>query len=126
MQALKINDSERGAVLRVACSRVGLAELAAAAGYAGVVVGELVDDADEICGRVRRSPDPLANRYGPGLCWHVQIGGVLASRVWAACPMGCGAGDTIFEAASAAVANLSEQADRRAAAARQFSGFFFR
>ena len=111
-------------VLRVLLGRDGLRELAAAGGYDQPVVAELLDAAGEICGRARRYADPCARRYGPGLCWHIQLGGVLASRTWAAVPMGCGSGDEPESALSAAIVDLRQQAQRRIVAADKFAAFF--
>lgn len=105
-----------GAVLRVPLSREGIEELSAAAGYDGQIVAVLLDDAGEVCGRARRVRDPGV-RYGPSLSWHVQIGGVIESRAWAARPMGCGCGATVGEAVMHCLGDLQQRAAAMASAA---------
>ena len=111
-------------VLRVRLGRDGLRKLAVAGGYDQPVVAELLDAVGEVCGRAKRYADPCARRYGPGLCWHIQLGGVLASRIWSAAPMGCGSGDDPLSAAIAAVADLRSRAARCASTADSFAAFF--
>jgi hypothetical protein len=126
MQAMiaALDRSAQQQVLRVRLGREGLRDLASAGGYDQPVVAELIDAVGEVCGRAKRYSDPSASRYGPGLCWHIQLGGVLSSRTWAAVPMGCGSGDDPLSAYCAAIEDLRMQADRRASAAAKFAAFF--
>lgn len=116
-------EAERGEVLRVRLDPAGIAEAQAAAGYDRQVAAELLDEAGEVCGRLTRRPDPCAQTYGSGLCWHAQLGGVMSSRRWAGVPMGCGAGHFAAEAVAAAIDNLRGEARRRESAARVFACF---
>lgn len=118
--------AENAQVLRVRLSRDGLGELSAAGGYDNRVSAELLDLDGEVCGRADRRPDPSAHRYGPGLCWHIQLGGVLASRVWDAQPMGCGSGETPYEACARAIDALRADAARRERAAAVLADIFSR
>ena len=106
-------------VPRVLIGAEGLRELGACSSAGAAVAAELVDDSGEVCGRVRRD---CGRADGPA--WHVQLGGVLASRRWAAVPMGCGRGEDPQSAARAAIEDLRRQASSRARAAATFSEFF--
>lgn len=114
----------RAQVLRVRLCPQGLSELSAAGGVGLPVSAELLDADGEVCGRVERRADPCARLYGPGLAWHVQLGGVLASRVWAAQPMGCGAGEILHDAVKCAMDDLRSQALRRLDCAAKLSEIF--
>ena len=74
--------SEVVPVPRVRLGHEGLRDLAACAVSGDPVAAELVDADGEVCGRARRDAgrEPMP--------WHVQLGGVLSSRRWAAVPMG--------------------------------------
>lgn len=126
MQAIRatLDSILQAQVLKIRLNAAGLAELSAAGGYDQRVSAELMDENGEVCGRAERGGDPCASRFGPGLVWRMQVGGVLASRVWAAFPMGCGAGDNPFDAYKAAMADLSEQARRRLACAAEIGRVF--
>lgn len=113
----------RAQVLRVRLCPQGLAELSAAGGFGQRVSAELLDADGEVCGRADRRPDPCS-RASTGLMWHVQLGGVLASRVWAAQPMGCGAGDVLHDAVKCAMDDLRAQALRRLDCAAKLSEIF--
>lgn len=110
--------SEVVPVPRVRLGPDGLRDLAGHATAGDPVAAELVDADGEVCGRARRDAgrDPMP--------WHVQLGGVLASRRWAAVPMGCGRGDDPQSAARAAIEDLRRQASSRARAAATFADFF--
>jgi hypothetical protein len=106
------------AVPRVRLCHEGLRDLAACAVAGDPAAAELVDADGEVCGRARcdAGRDPMP--------WHVQLGGVLSSRRWAAVPMGCGRGEDPQSAARAAIEDLRRQASSRARAAAVFSEFF--
>ncbi len=118
MMLYRESPSEVVPVPRVRLGHDGLRDLAGFSVAGDPVAAELVDADGEVCGRARRDAgrDPMP--------WHVQLGGVLSSRRWAAVPMGCGRGEDPQSAARAAIEDLRRQASSRARAAQVFSDFF--
>jgi len=107
----------------VAMSADGMRELAAEDTSAPVSVA-LVDATGDICGRARRDAAPHAYIGDDPVLWHIQIGGVIASRHWADIPMGCGCGADPAAAARAALDHMRRSARRIARVADGFPAFF--
>jgi hypothetical protein len=118
--------AERGMEIpRVELSRAGLARLSGLSDPGRPMSAELTDRRGELCGRARKMGDAASSIYSDGHTWHIQIGGVIARSDWASAPMGCGSGETPYDAACAALDDLrrrSEELARQAARVAEMIG----